>query len=143
MIGADLAFKKIDSCLRGQPAAEIAATIASGRFRTVVVAPAFPAQGRMTRQGRQLIRDGDGLARHWRRPHARIGGGRADGAHGAPEPGGGVFVCDADQDADLGGNCGDSPGLSPPVLWCGSGGLARALAGPAAYLPVADALPRI
>ena len=140
MIGAELAYKKIDSCLRGQPAAEIAATNREGRFRTVVVAPAFPAQGRVTRQGRQLVRDGDG----WRDTGVDIARElAAEGLmarHGTPGPGGGVFVCDADQDADL-AEIAASPGLSPPVLWCGSGGLARALAGPAAYLPVADALP--
>jgi D-threonate/D-erythronate kinase len=140
MIGAELAYKKIDSCLRGQPAAEIAATNREGRFRTVVVAPAFPAQGRVTRQGRQLVRDGDG----WRDTGVDIARElAAEGLmarHGTPGPGGDVFVCDADQDADL-AEIAASPGLSPPVLWCGSGGLARALAGPAAYLPVADALP--
>jgi uncharacterized protein YgbK (DUF1537 family) len=44
-------FKKIDSTLRGNVAAEtVAAQRASGR-RGVLFAPAFPAQGRLTRQG--------------------------------------------------------------------------------------------
>jgi uncharacterized protein YgbK (DUF1537 family) len=49
-------IKKIDSTLRGQPAAELAATIAylkaKGRGATAIVAPAFPATGRTTEAGR-------------------------------------------------------------------------------------------
>jgi uncharacterized protein YgbK (DUF1537 family) len=49
-------FKKIDSTLRGQPAAELAATIRllreRGRGALSVVAPAFPATGRTTEAGR-------------------------------------------------------------------------------------------
>lgn len=49
-------IKKIDSTLRGQPAAELAATIAflkaEGRGAMAIVAPAFPATGRTTEGGR-------------------------------------------------------------------------------------------
>lgn len=49
-------FKKIDSTLRGQPAAELAATVRllreHGRGALSVVAPAFPATGRTTEAGR-------------------------------------------------------------------------------------------
>src|SRR5690606_24619914 len=54
--GADLAFKKIDSLLRGGTADEIVACLRSGRFRSAIVAPAFPAQDRVTRLGRQYWR---------------------------------------------------------------------------------------
>ena len=52
--GADLAFKKIDSLLRGHWAAELAEIVKSGAFRRIVLAPAFPAQGRLTRGGLQM-----------------------------------------------------------------------------------------
>lgn len=49
-------FKKIDSTLRGQPAAELAATLAALRRRGGaafgILAPAFPATGRTTVAGR-------------------------------------------------------------------------------------------
>jgi uncharacterized protein YgbK (DUF1537 family) len=49
-------YKKLDSTLRGPVAAELgAALVASGRERAVV-APAFPAAGRTTADGVQLVR---------------------------------------------------------------------------------------
>ena len=56
--GADLAFKKLDSLLRGHVAAEIAACLPG--FEHCVIAPAFPFQGRATRGGRQFARAPDG-----------------------------------------------------------------------------------
>lgn len=54
-------FKKIDSTLRGQPAAEIAAACTALRERGSagwgVLAPANPAMGRTTRGGRVYVRD--------------------------------------------------------------------------------------
>ena len=51
--GADLAYKKIDSLLRGRTVEEIAACLDSDAFASAVIAPAFPAQQRITRGGRQ------------------------------------------------------------------------------------------
>ena len=52
-------YKKLDSLLRGQPAAEIAATIRTLRVMGgpafVVLAPAFPATGRTTVNGCVLV----------------------------------------------------------------------------------------
>ena len=49
-------IKKIDSTLRGQPAAELAATLAAlreaGQPALAILAPAFPATGRTTEAGR-------------------------------------------------------------------------------------------
>ena len=54
--GARVVYKKLDSTLRGNVAAEIAAAFgASGRACTVV-APAFPGAGRTTVRGTQLVR---------------------------------------------------------------------------------------
>lgn len=53
--GASLLYKKLDSTLRGNVAAELAAAFgAAGRGHTIV-APAFPAAGRTTVGGTQLV----------------------------------------------------------------------------------------
>ena len=53
---ARIVYKKLDSTLRGPIAAELSAALsASGRDRAVV-APAFPAAGRTTVEGVQLVR---------------------------------------------------------------------------------------
>jgi D-threonate/D-erythronate kinase len=63
-MSSGILFKKIDSTLRGHIGAEIAALLSARRGTTrsvlrqrtiVVLAPAFPAQGRTTLQGRQLL----------------------------------------------------------------------------------------
>jgi len=67
-------FKKIDSTLRGQPMAELAATLAHLRARDGmafgILAPAFPGTGRTTENGRILVR-GQPLegTQTWRRDH--------------------------------------------------------------------------
>jgi D-threonate/D-erythronate kinase len=52
LAAGELAFKKIDSLLRGHVALELAACL--GAFDHCVLAPAFPFQSRITRDGRQL-----------------------------------------------------------------------------------------
>jgi D-threonate/D-erythronate kinase len=53
----ELLYKTIDSTIRGHVAVELrAAQLAGGRSRTVL-APAFPANGRFTRGGRQFLYD--------------------------------------------------------------------------------------
>ncbi|MFH6786999.1 MULTISPECIES: four-carbon acid sugar kinase family protein [Methylobacterium] len=126
LAGADLAFKKLDSLLRGPWAAELAACL--GGWRHGVVAPAFPYQGRRTRDGRQLARRGDGweavsgnIAEILRA--AGVPARRADVSEGLID---GVAVYDAADDDDLDRIA--ALGRNAPVLWCGSGGLAGALA---------------
>ena len=46
--GSELLFKTVDSTLRGHVAAEVRAAPAGSRRRAVVIAPAFPAEGRVT-----------------------------------------------------------------------------------------------
>lgn len=132
--GADIAFKKIDSLLRGHVAAELAACMAAGGWRHVVFAPAFPAQGRITRGGRVLVRQPDGaLAAIAPEPAALLVAEGLQPCRGDPSvplpPGLSVF--DADDDADLAAIVACGRAAAGPVLWCGSGGLARALAGAA------------
>ncbi len=110
------AFKKIDSLLRGHVALELAACMRW--FDRCVLAPAFPFQGRITRGGRQLVRWGAG----WRDTGVDLAA--ALGALGVA-----VQVRDAETDADLDAIVAEARALSGRVLWCGTGGLAGALAG--------------
>jgi D-threonate/D-erythronate kinase len=126
--GADVAFKKVDSLLRGPWAAELAAVMRLGAWNRCVVAPAFPYQGRRTEDGRQRARR-DGA---WDTVSGdiaealRAAGLPARRAAAADGPVAGVAIYDAASDDDLAriAELGDDG----PVLWCGSGGLAAALA---------------
>jgi uncharacterized protein YgbK (DUF1537 family) len=111
-----LAFKKIDSLLRGHVALELAVCL--GAFDHCVLAPAFPYQGRITRQGRQLISDG-GV---WRDVGVDL---QAElRRHGIA-----VQMRDAETEEDLDRIVAEGRRLDGRVLWCGTGGLAGALAG--------------
>jgi D-threonate/D-erythronate kinase len=133
--GADLAYKKIDSLLRGRTVDEIAECVASGCFASAVIAPAFPAQQRITRDGRQ----------HWRPvPSAawqpvgiellaelrRRGLPVRHAPSSADVAASGFFLCDAAAEDDLAAIVHAGRGLKAPLLWIGTAGLARALAGP-------------
>lgn len=129
--GAGIAFRKIDSMLRGHVVDEIAVTARAGGFASVVVAPAFPSQARITRGGRQLAGSGAGgyepcsvdLV-------AALGGFNPSLVRDARMlRGQGAFLCDAETDADLSRIAAARDGLTPEILWCGTAGLAHALAG--------------
>jgi len=130
--GADIAFKKIDSLLRGHTVAEIAACWGGGH-RRCVVAPAFPQQGRITRGGVQHVRSDAGwrpVAPPLHEALAALGlparlAGRADRIDADD----GIVVCDAEEPADLTAIVARVRDLGGPVLWCGTGGLASALSG--------------
>ncbi len=110
--GADIAFKKIDSLLRGNIAAELAACMP--HFDHCVVAPAFPFQGRTTRDGRQFLHGTDvgiDLPVHLR-------------AQGLDIP-----LLGAETETDLAAIVAEHRALPRRILWCGTGGLAGALAG--------------
>ena len=122
-----LAFLKVDSVWRGSPAAAIAA--AAGAFERVVVAPAFPEQGRVTRGGGQWVVDAGGvrcavpdIASELR----RYGVDAATQAQASPSTR--VVVCDAESPADLKAIVGRHSRDGVRTLWCGTRGLARALA---------------
>ena len=158
-----LLFKKIDSTLRGQPAAETAAAFAHLKSRSGsafgVFAPAFPATGRTTVDGRVLV-NGRALeqAEVWQRDHTypnadlvdvlatagirgekvtlgTIRGGdlRATFARLAGE-GDRIAVCDAETDRDLlliaeASLPMSSATVSSSTFFIGSAGFAHALAG--------------
>ncbi len=134
---AGLAFKKVDSLLRGNTHDEVALLARRGGYERVVFAPAFPSQGRVTREGRQwLLRDGGppqpvggpSIAEAMRERGFEVGIDEPVGAaaHAGPT----VWVPDVRDDADLRRIAERS--LAEPAsrwLWCGSAGLAQALAG--------------
>lgn len=55
-----IAFKKIDSLMRGHTLAELAVCFDAGSWQYAVLAPAFPFQGRVTRHGQQYAADRGG-----------------------------------------------------------------------------------
>ena len=135
-------FKKIDSLLRGHVATELAVLRDWFPDRLVVVAPAFPANGRTTRRGVQYLhgrpllhygRDlGDGAASsdvlaRVLEPHRsrRVTPERLDRTLV------GVVTCDAETDEDLDRIVAALDRRVADVIWVGSGGLlggARAVA---------------
>jgi len=152
-------FKKIDSTLRGQPAAETAATVAhmKSRFGSAfgILAPAFPATGRTTVDGRIRVA-GRPLeeAEVWRADHTygssdlvgmlATAGVTAEAVGLATVRAAGdalpaalravaakaatVAVCDAESDDDLRRVAAAIPTLPPGGFLIGSAGLAHALA---------------
>ncbi|HYZ64599.1 MAG TPA: four-carbon acid sugar kinase family protein, partial [Acetobacteraceae bacterium] len=132
LAGADIAYKKIDSLLRGPTLAEIASCLRAGPWERAVLAPAFPYQGRVTQGGVQHARGADG---RW----AAVGGDIVAGLRAQlvpAQPGRldaslptGITVFDAATDEDLRLVAALGKAAPCPVLWIGTGGLAQALAG--------------
>jgi uncharacterized protein YgbK (DUF1537 family) len=137
---APILFKKIDSTLKGHIAAELSAICGPLGDRPVVFAPAFPGQGRTTRNAR-LVLNGKPSSADLRALLARAGmpsthfdlaavrGGRLhEEIRAAMEIGARGLICDALTDADLDRIARAGLALRPRPLFMGSGGLARALA---------------
>nr|WP_314073800.1 four-carbon acid sugar kinase family protein [uncultured Roseococcus sp.] len=148
-------FKKIDSTLRGHPAAELEASLrALGPGTVALVAPAFPTQGRTTLDGRVQLH---GLPLEasplWAREHSYVRAdlreifgrdGQAvrhaclDALHDGHLPeliqaalaeGRGTVVCDALEERDLSLIAHAALPFAERLLWVGSAGLAHAIAG--------------
>jgi D-threonate/D-erythronate kinase len=126
-----IAYKKVDSLLRGAWAAELGACLRSGHWASCVVAPAFDYQGRRTVDGQQFARTpqgdwyrvGDNLLTQLKAENIEARQGRFDTLSL-----GGVQVFDAESDTDFDRIAEMGRRMLEPVLWCGSGGLAGALA---------------
>ena len=125
--GASLAFKKLDSLLRGHPAAELAASFRAGGFDHMAIAPAFPFQGRVTRGGRQIAQ-GAAVEVDLMAGLASLGLAATAARPGMPAPDG-VSLWDAETDADLRRIVAAVRALPGRVLWAGTGGLAGELGG--------------
>ncbi|WP_168713561.1 four-carbon acid sugar kinase family protein [Streptomyces sp. A0642] len=140
--GSALLLKTVDSTLRGHVAAEIRAAWAGSRRRAVVVAPAFPAEGRVTRGAVQYVH---GVPVHESDfahdpvhpvrcadlttvlPDAVVVGPEQADELPALTGRGALIVCSAAVDGDLDRLVAAVPHLDD-VLWVGSPGLAAALA---------------
>jgi len=136
---ADIAFKKIDSLLRGHWATELAALLSSGLFRSCVLAPAFPGQGRTTVHGHQVVSASDASshtvavdpAECLRQLGVTVTSVSGLGTTGHCEPADSnvaVVLADAATDEDLRAIVRWGARRPRPILWCGSAGLARAMA---------------
>jgi uncharacterized protein YgbK (DUF1537 family) len=125
-----ISFKKVDSLLRGNPGSELAAVLRAIPRARCVIAPAFPFHGRVTRAGLQFVRQGGAWERTGQDLRATL---ESQGIE-APllKPGdcvpAGTSLWDCETDDDLLEIARSVGRLSEPVLWCGSGGLAAALA---------------
>lgn len=144
-------YKKIDSTLRGNWAAEVAAMQVQAGM--VILAPAFPATGRTTRQGRQYLYDiplehtdmwqREGVKGIASLPHILAAEGLCvelitlDVVRDRAALERGLFdcasarvpavVCDAETEFDLQCVAEASAALPDRKFWVGSGGLARKL----------------
>jgi uncharacterized protein YgbK (DUF1537 family) len=126
-----IAYKKIDSLLRGPWVAEIDACLRTGLWDACIVAPAFPHQGRSTRAGQQYARmpdgswspAGDNIVAQF---SARGLDARPADSESAVQPG--ISVFDAETEADMDRIVQAGRRCQARLLWCGSGGLAGALA---------------
>ncbi|MHA6197564.1 four-carbon acid sugar kinase family protein [Pseudomonas wadenswilerensis] len=156
-------YKKIDSTLRGHYPSEIAALRPRGM---ALVAPAYPALGRTTRNGIQYL---DGmpvdLSETWRNEGLQgtsnlCAALRAQGLHcallgreyltgadalkqrilQAVADGVDALVCDAEQEEDLNLLAAASMDLHAQLYWVGSAGLAKALAQSFDAQPLAPAV---
>ncbi|MBB3146896.1 uncharacterized protein YgbK (DUF1537 family) [Phyllobacterium trifolii] len=141
-------FKKIDSVMRGNPVAEIGAMLRSGYFDHCVLAPAYPAMGRITVADRQYLLRADGellaVGPNFRTALNEIGlsAELVDEAAADVTPGNGaaIQIVEACEQEELRRRISAIAAL-PEVrrLWAGSGGLAMALAGqkaPISFPPI-------
>ena len=134
-------YKKVDSTLRGHIGVEVKAALEGWRQGSLaVVAPAFPAMGRTTVDGRQRVGDTavDGPPVAERLASAAVpvttlaladvrGGVLNRIFRARAEAGNRAIVCDAVTDADLAAIAAAGAMLEAAVVWVGSGGLARRL----------------
>jgi uncharacterized protein YgbK (DUF1537 family) len=158
-----LLFKKLDSTLRGHVGAELAAMLRTRRETGpafIVMAPAFPATGRFTVDGMQLLH-GTPLQHTeiWQREAmlhrahipemlqraglhtahialATVRGAALAQAIAAAAGSHDAVVCDAASEADLQAIATAAMPLGRGTIWAGSAGLAR-------YLPQAAGLARV
>lgn len=125
----DIVYKKIDSLFRGHEAAELDVILRQLKPAYCIIAPAFPAQGRITRDGRQHADGPQG----WTCIKADLCSELQSLGHAVSRvrPGdnvpGGISFWDAESDDDLTQIISAASGLAD-ILWVGSGGLASALA---------------
>jgi D-threonate/D-erythronate kinase len=128
---ATIAYKKIDSMLRGSWVAELDACMRTGVWDACVLAPAFVNLGRRTIEGQHYVRGADG---RWsavgKKIVEQLAERKLEARRANPFTGlqTGINVFDAEADDDLERVVEAGEKYAGRVLWCGSGGLANALA---------------
>ncbi len=127
--GNGITYKKIDSLFRGHEALELDAILHRLKPAHCIIAPAVPAQRRVTRGGRQYAYGPDGwtcietdLCSELRALGHAVSNMQSSGI--LPS---GISFWDAENDDDLSQIISATSDLED-VLWVGSGGLAAALA---------------
>jgi D-threonate/D-erythronate kinase len=166
-LGGGRAFKKIDSTMRGSVGAELDGLLESGSWEGALICPAFPAQGRVVRDG--LLRVDGALAhespigrdRHYpgptsdvaamlepaiKRPVMRlflpaVRAGADTVLEHLAQAGGDVIAADAESDTDL-DILASAAARCPRLLLAGSAGLGRAFAEALDYPAPRASLPR-
>jgi uncharacterized protein YgbK (DUF1537 family) len=169
-----LIYKKIDSTLRGNVAAELKSVLAArmsvageGSHAVAVLAPAFPATGRTTVDGRQLVNDVPlSETDLWQYEHQSPPPSLMEMMHKAGLRSAlvglsairgdnlrqvmselarqvDVLVCDAETEADLRAIAHASMALGPRAVWVGSAGLAYHLPREAGLQRQATARPAV
>lgn len=135
--GFDCLYKKVDSTLRGHVAVEVKAALDGWHPGALaVIAPAFPAMGRITLEGRQHVGntplEGPSILEMlaaFAMPVTHVTLDEVRGGHLdrvlAAQRSQGAVVCDAISDADLAAIAAAGAPLAERVVWVGSGGLAR------------------
>lgn len=135
IVDKDIAFKKIDSLMRGHLVGELAAIMETRAFDFCLLAPAFPAEKRYTVAGQQWLHTSNGSP-------TRIGPKLPDalGHYGISAQivsptsemdttkSGRIFVADARTDDDLRTISRRVEDRTGRWLYCGTAGLSRALA---------------
>lgn len=111
--GVERVYKKIDSVLRGHPGPELS-TILDVFGGRAIVAPAFPAQARVTAGGVQFVQG---------RPAVAYGGQIHEALGTAASR---SVICDAASEADLAAIARKAAADPACRVWCGSAGLAAA-----------------
>jgi len=127
---ARILFKKIDSTLRGNVGAEIAAALTAFGCEAAVITPAFPAMGRTVeggylRVGAAQFEPVDLRARLGLETCTHVQPGAV---YAAMEAGARFISVDAACDRDLDTIAAAGLGSKRRILWAGSAGLASALA---------------
>jgi uncharacterized protein YgbK (DUF1537 family) len=145
---ARILFKKIDSTLRGNVGAEVAAAVTAFGCEAAVITPAYPAMGRTVEGGYLRVQSAAGFEPVDLPASLRSQGLEAcahvqPGAVAAAIEAGSRFISvDATWDRDLDTIAAEALGSGRRILWAGSAGLASALArtlpwgGPPAPRPV-------
>ena len=123
----DVVFKKIDSTLRGNPGVETQ-YVSALLDKPAVIAPAYPQNGRTVRDGYLLV-DGKMLSETYAASDLLAPASSSYVPDYFSKPGMEFSVADATTERDLDSLVESRRRDCREVLWAGSAGLARALAG--------------